>query len=142
LSLIVANQYISQLSEQVREAVFGNAGTKVVFRVGAKDAEYLTEEFAPLVEGQDMVNVPNATAYIKMLINGVNPPPFSMVTWDKSGKRDFPKYPEMKQKIINYSRDHYGRDRDVVSAEIRTRGGFDKKKDEIKAPAPPSFPKF
>lgn len=141
LNLIVANQYISQLSEQIRDAVFGNAGSKFVFRVGAKDAEYLVDEFAPAIESQDMVNLPNATAYAKMLIDGTNPDPFSMTSWDKSGAHDFPSNPQIKQNIINLSRMKYGRDREVVEAEIKLRGGMDKTKPKPEA-APPAFPKF
>ena len=141
LGLVVANQYISQLSEQIRDAVFGNAGTKFSFRVGAKDAEYLVDEFAPFLDPQDLVNQPNATAYAKVLIDGTNPNPFSVSTWDRSGAHDFPSSEETKQAIINLSRIKYGRDREVVEAEIKVRSNRKTAKPKDTKPVP-SFPKF
>ncbi len=77
LNLIIAHQFISQLTEQIREAVFGNVGSLISFRVGAKDAEYLVKQFAPVFSEMDLVNVDNFSNYIKLLIRGRNTLPFN-----------------------------------------------------------------
>jgi hypothetical protein len=79
LSLTLAHQYIDQLDEKVRFAIFGNVGTMVVFRVGASDAEVLETEFAPDFEASDFVNLPNYNVYIRLMIDGVTSKPFSAV---------------------------------------------------------------
>lgn len=80
LNLIMAHQYIEQMSEDVRAAVFGNVGTMVVFRVGAYDAEVLEKEFAPDFTAEDMVNLGFTQVYLKLMIDGVTSPPFSATT--------------------------------------------------------------
>ncbi len=77
LNLILAHQYIEQLEEGVRAAIFGNVGTIVVFRIGAADAEYLEKEFEPEFLVNDFVNLPNFQYYIKLMIDGVVSRPFS-----------------------------------------------------------------
>lgn len=84
LNIIIAHQYIGQLvtdtTTKVRDAVFGNVGTMIIFRVGAADAEFLENEFVPEFEIQDLVNLPNFNIYIKLMVNGVTSRPFSAVT--------------------------------------------------------------
>ena len=88
LSLVLANQYMAQLEEmtalgrstKVRDAVFGNVGTFIVFRVGAEDAEYLEKEFIPEVTAEDFVNLAKYNVYIKLMIDGVAARPFSAHT--------------------------------------------------------------
>jgi len=84
LNLIVGHQYISQLeqdkSTKVRDAIFGNVGTIVLFRIGAADAEYLETEFEPIFTPSDMVNLPKYNILLKLMINGVASEPFSAVT--------------------------------------------------------------
>ncbi|MGE5425717.1 MAG: CxxC-x17-CxxC domain-containing protein [Bacillota bacterium] len=77
LNLILAHQYIEQLSEKVKPAVFGNVGTMVSFRVGATDAEELAKEFAPVFTEEDLVNLPKYEMYLKLMIDGVASSPFS-----------------------------------------------------------------
>jgi len=84
LCLILAHQYINQLitdsSTSVRDAAFGNAGTMIVFRVGAQDAEYLRQEFEPEFEPQDFVMLPNFNIYLKLMVDGMTMRPFSAIT--------------------------------------------------------------
>lgn len=80
LSLNVANQFIAQLEENIRDAVFGNVGSFAAFRVGVDDAEYLEKQFSPIFTASDLVNIDNRNAYIKMLVNGKPVPPFSIET--------------------------------------------------------------
>ncbi len=78
LSLVVANQYISQLDESVRDAVFGNTGTIVSFRCSPNDADFLIKHFAPAFEARDLVNLPNFEAAVKVMLRGIPSQPFSM----------------------------------------------------------------
>ncbi len=78
LSLNIAHQYIAQIDEQIRDAVFGNVGSMAIFRVGSDDAEYLESQLKPVFEHQDIMNVENLNAYMKILANGVPQKPFSM----------------------------------------------------------------
>jgi len=80
LNLTIAHQYVEQLDEFVRPAVFGNVGTMIVFRVGATDAEFLEKEFAPQFEIEDLVNLGFAQIYLKLMINGLTSAPFSATT--------------------------------------------------------------
>ncbi|MEP7162476.1 MAG: type IV secretion system DNA-binding domain-containing protein, partial [Candidatus Moraniibacteriota bacterium] len=80
LDLILANQYITQLEEPVRDAVFGNAGTIVTFRVGAADAEFLEKEFEPIFLPNDLVNLPKYNIYLKLMIDGITGDAFSATT--------------------------------------------------------------
>src|SRR3989338_9127829 len=80
LNLVIPPQYITQREGPVRDAVSGNAGTLVVFRVGAVDAEFIEKEFAPVFMQTDLVNLDKYNAYIKLMINGITSKPFSMQT--------------------------------------------------------------
>ncbi len=77
LNLIMGHQYIEQLSDKVKAAVFGNVGTLVVFRVGATDAEELVKEFTPVFTEEDLVNLPKYNTCLKLMIDGVASDPFS-----------------------------------------------------------------
>jgi len=77
---VLAHQYIAQMEERVRDAVFGNIGTMIVFRVGADDAEFLEREFSPEISVEDMVNLPKQNIYVKLMINGLTSRPFSAET--------------------------------------------------------------
>ena len=88
LSLFLAHQYIEQLDERVRAAIFGNVGTMIAFRVGAPDAELLAKEFYPVFNQDDFVNLPRYTMYLKLMIDGTASQPFSANSikknhWDK-----------------------------------------------------------
>ncbi len=121
LNLIGANQYINQMTEQVRNAVFGNVGTLMSFRVGATDGEYLQKEYAPIFQQQDLIRLENANVYVKTLINGVATSPFSMSTFYNIDQR-YPKQEQTAELIKQLSRVRYGRDVNYVKEEIRSRG--------------------
>ena len=114
LDLILAHQYVAQMDETVRDAVFGNVGTLVVFRVGAYDAEALEVEFAPEFTAQDIVNLGFASVYLKLMINGVASRPFSALT--------LPPIPmpekSYKEEIIEFSRKTYATPKEEVEKMI------------------------
>lgn len=80
LSLNVAHQFIAQLQENIRDAVFGNVGSMAVFRVGADDAEYLAKQFEPVFTANDIMNIENRNAYLKILVHGKPVAPFNVET--------------------------------------------------------------
>ncbi len=125
LNLIIAHQYIGQLetevSTKVRDAVFGNVGTMIVFRVGADDAEFLEKEFEPEFMIQDIVNLPNFHIYVKLMVNGVTSRPFSGHTIDKFQVKTSE---ETEKAVIAMSRKLYGRSRQEVEAEVRKWSGM------------------
>lgn len=119
LNLIIAHQYIGQLvtdtSTKVRDAVFGNTGTMVMFRIGATDGEFLEKEFEPEFTIEDMVNLPNFNIYLKLMVGGITSRPFSAVTLPPFKA---PASTLEEQAIIEYSRRKYARPRTVVEGEI------------------------
>lgn len=115
LNILMAHQYITQMSEPVRDAVFGNVGTIACFRVGAYDAEYLEREYAPHFTETDLVNLDKYNAYIKLMIDGTASKPFSMTTIPTGART--PRYGEM-EKIVRISRERYGRPRELVEEKI------------------------
>ena len=125
LNLNITNQYIAQLEEKIRDAVFGNIGTLISFRIGAQDAEYMEKEFIPIFNQEDLINVDKYHAYIKLLINGVASPAFGMMTV----KNQIPANPQMTNYIRNYSRIHYGKDANLISESIDNRFYSDKKQE-------------
>jgi Type IV secretion-system coupling protein DNA-binding domain len=126
LDLILAHQYIGQLvtggsgttgvSTKVRDAVFGNAGTLVVFRVGATDAEFLENEFEPEFTIQDIVNLPNYKIYLKLMVNGISSRPFSAATLAPFKLSQTKCLTE--EEVIQISRKKYTRPRYIVEEEI------------------------
>jgi len=121
LNLIIAHQYLKQLvdnkgKESVRDAVLGNAGTLVSFRIGPEDAEILAKEFAPVFGAYDLINVEKFTAYIKLLIDNTAAKPFNMNTFPPT-----PGNKEIAAAIKELSRLKYGRSRDIVETEIMER---------------------
>jgi len=130
LALIMAHQYIKQLEKKqdtsVRDAVFGNVGTMMSFKVGADDAEYMSKEYAPVLTRADVLGIANYKAYIKLNINNTTSRPFSLETiWDtsKSNKK-------VAEIVKEYSRMKYGRKKEFVDQEIATRIGIDLNSDE------------
>jgi CxxC-x17-CxxC domain-containing protein len=114
LNLILAHQYVAQMDESVRDAVFGNVGTLITFRVGAYDAELLEKEFAPEFDVQDIVNLGFASIYLRLMIDGVASRPFSATTLMPISiqKESF------KEKIIASSREKYGTAKTEVEEDI------------------------
>ena len=130
LGLIMAHQYIGQLvgktgayeqaSTKMRDAVFGNVGTIMSFKIGAEDAEYMAKEFAPVLSEQDVIGIPNFNCYTKLNINNATSRPFSMATiWDESDRNE-----KLAALIREYSRMKYGRKREFVDQEIEDRIGI------------------
>ncbi len=125
LNLTVAHQYTAQLENKdgskVRDAVFGNVGTMIIFRVGADDADFLEKEFEPEFTAQDLVNLPNFNIYLKLMIDGVSSRPFSATTLPPI-KIDLSL--GVKEKIIESSRRLYTRSREEVEGEISKWSGM------------------
>lgn len=122
LSLIIAHQYIGQLVKgqdtSIRDAVFGNVGSMLVFKIGTLDAEYIEKEFSPVFNQFDLINIEKFTAYVKLLIENTASRPFSMGSpWPIAGNpRD-----DIAKKIMALSRLKYGQDRQIIEAGIRRR---------------------
>jgi superfamily II DNA or RNA helicase len=117
LNLALTNQYVAQLDEKIRDAVFGNVGTLISFRIGASDAEFIEKEYAPVFTSDDLINIDKYHAYIKLLIDGVASKPFSMLTIKDETGQDINKGEAIKQ----LSRLKYGRDKGLVEHEIFQR---------------------
>ncbi len=114
LNLTVANQYIAQMTDSVRDAVFGNVGTTISFRVSADDAPILVKQFEPVFEESDLIQMNNRHFVVSMIINGEKVPAFSATTLN------IPKVPtDNLDAIITSSRNLYSRPRAEVEAEIR-----------------------
>lgn len=125
LNLTVAHQYTAQLvvekNSAVRDAVFGNVGTMIVFRVGADDADFLEKEFEPEFVPQDLVNLPNYKIYLKLMIDGVTSRPFSAKTLPPMVKSGDTK---VEEEVIKSSRALYCRPRDIIEREINEWSGM------------------
>lgn len=117
LNLIVANQFTTQLSEEIRDAVFGNMGTIVSFRVGQNDVESLTKYYQPMFGGDDLLRVPNYNTIVRTLIRGVPTQPFSMATLPPLGNPN----PKLSGALKQLSAAKYGRPQAKVEAEIFER---------------------
>ncbi len=116
LCLILAHQYIKQMPEKIRNSVFGNVGSLVSFRVGAEDAEFLVKQFTPVFDQNDLINLDNFNAYVKLLINSLTSKPFNLI---------FEKPPaenrEIAETLKELSQLKYGHDRQLVEQEISKR---------------------
>ena len=121
LGLCVANQFIGQVEEEVKNAVFGNVGTIVAFRVGVTDANYLQHEFTPTFGEDDLLNVERFHAYVKTIVNNEPVPPFSMDLTKDLAKVKAMESPRVSEIIKEMSRLKYGRDLKLVEAEIARR---------------------
>ncbi len=119
LSLILGHQYIAQLDETVRDAVFGNAGTLVSFRVGADDAEMLEKEFSPTFLMDDFVNLNKYQIYVKLMIDGIAGHPFSAETLPPPE----PLEASLRPEIIRWSRERYGTPVALVEKHIAEWSG-------------------
>ena len=121
LGLCVANQFIGQVEEEVKNAVFGNVGTIVAYRVGVSDAGYLAHEFTPVFGEDDLLNVERYHAYVKTIVNNEPVPPFSLDTTKDLSKIKAMESPRIAEIIKEMSRLKYGRDEKLVEAEIARR---------------------
>lgn len=114
LALVVAHQYIKQMDEKVADAVFGNVGTQIMFRVGAPDAEVLEKEYAPVFTAEDMVSLGFTQIYLKLMIDGVASHPFSAVTMGPIA----PPKKSLREEVLKSSREIYGHPRADVEKSI------------------------
>ncbi len=115
LSLTVAHQYISQLEEKIRDAVFGNVGSMAIYRISSEDANYVEPKFKPTFNASDIMKLDNFNSYVKMLVGGVPVKPFSMTShWSLTPKGNA----EIVDKIKELSYLKYGRLREEVEEEI------------------------
>lgn len=125
LCLNIAHQFIGQLVKnndtRIRDSIFGNVGTIVAYRVGVDDAELFAKQFSPVFSEYDVMNIPRYETYVKLLVNNQNPPAFSM----KSITREPAAHPEIAESLIELSRLKYGKDRDIIEAEVRERSDVD-----------------
>ncbi len=116
LSLNIAHQYISQLEDNIKNAVFGNVGSMAVFRVGTEDATFLEPKFKPIFTAQDITKLDNYNAYMNMLVNGQPTKPFNLKTMaPEQGNM------EVVDTLKELSYIKFGRDREEVEAEIMAR---------------------
>lgn len=121
LNLILANQYVEQIIETVRNAIFGNVGTIISFRVGAMDAEFLEKEFAPVFVQNDIVNLPKYNIYLKLMIDGIAGDAFSAKVLPPIYIGDTE---ENEQKIIAVSRERYASSKEEVEEKISRWAGI------------------
>lgn len=121
LSLILANQYVTQIDEKVRDAIFGNAGTIMSFRVGATDAEFLEKEFDPVFLMNDIVNLPKYHIYLKLMIDGIAGDAFSAVSLPPIR---LDQTEANADKVIQVSRERYASDKEEVEDKIRRWSGM------------------
>lgn len=122
LNLTVANQFVGQLPDNIKDAIFGNVGTMTIFRVGTDDAEYLEKYFKPTFAQNDLMNNKVGRAYMKLLVHGQPSPAFAMTT-DWPMIRNMPRDFDRGEDIKKASRKKYGRNRFIVEQEIRDRSG-------------------
>lgn len=119
LNLTVGNQFISQMDDEIKNAVFGNVGSICSFRVGISDASFLVNQFKPEFNEHDLLNLPIGHTYLKTMVNGIPQPPFSLnVTADEIKK---PGNKELAAMIKKLSGLKYGRPREIVESEIGKR---------------------
>ncbi len=140
LNLTIAHQYIEQMPEEVRAAVFGNVGTMITFRVGSYDADVLEKEFLPAFSAEDIVNLDKYQLYLKLMIDGVGSRPFSAVALPPIKKAEH----SFKEQILENSRNVFAKKREDVEKEIMEwhETSFAEKKNPVIpptfTPAPPS----
>ncbi len=133
LNLVVAHQFIAQLTDDIKEAVFGNVGTMCAFRVGPDDAEYLETQFQPSFTKADLINLPIGNCYTKLLVNGQPTVPFSMmVDWNMINQTK--KEAGTAQTIRELSRNKYGIPVAEIEQFVNKRAGF--LEEEQEAPRP------
>jgi len=132
LNLIVANQFTTQLTDEIRDAVFGNMGTIVAFRIGQNDVEALGRYFQPTFDGDDILRVPNYNTIIRTLVGGVPTQPFSMATLPPLGDPN----PKLAAALKQLSAAKYGHPKDAVEKDIFARMAT--KADPMPATPPPA----
>jgi hypothetical protein len=117
LSLVLANQFMTQLTDKIREAIIGNVGTVISGRIGTTDAELMAKKFTPVFDAEDLTKLPNFEAVASVMINNVPSSPFSMSLIPPLGQPN----PQLSQALKRLSAAKYGRPRSAVEKEIFTR---------------------
>jgi DNA-directed RNA polymerase subunit RPC12/RpoP len=120
LCLTMAHQYIAQLTDEVREAVFGNVGTIMTYRVGSVDAQFMETEFAPRFTPEDLINIPKFNIYLKLLIDGVTSHPFSAAALPPIGHPT-----HSSDTVIKVSRERYAKPRAEIEDKIMKWTGME-----------------
>ena len=115
LNLVLAHQYVKQLPDQIRDAVFGNVGTMISFRVGVDDAHFLAKEFEPTFSINDLINLPNYNICIKLMIDGITSAPFSGVTLPLPSVLS-----SLKEEIVQCSRSQYAKTLSHIENNMRS----------------------
>lgn len=118
LTLTVAHQFIAQLSDKIRDSVFGNVGNQLAMRVGPTDAEFLVKQFEPTFSAADLINIDNLNAYAKVMVNGETSTPFNLEVGKQSWEKGDPNY---TSKLKEYARIKFGMPRHQVEADITKR---------------------
>jgi hypothetical protein len=121
LALTVANQFIGQMEEEVKNAVFGNVGTLISFRVGVSDAGYLQHEYQPTFNETDLINVEKYNAYVKTIVSNEPQIPFSLDLKKDMTQVTGQQNAEAGQMIKRLSALKYGKDANIIEAEMTTR---------------------
>jgi hypothetical protein len=116
LNMIMAHQFIAQLTDKIKAAVFGNAGTLILFRVGVEDAEFIKPQLAPIFSARDLINLDNHNCYVKLMVHGQTSRPFNMKTYSPTAGNA-----ETIKVVKNLSRMTYGKERELVEGEIMAR---------------------
>lgn len=129
LNLVMANQYIAQMPDEVRDAVFGNVGSLLTFQVGYEDAEFFSGQYSEEVLPNDLVSLPKYNAYMKLLVDGMPTRTFSLGTLPPP---EFEKDIARREKVIRLSRERYCTAREIVEDKIRR---WSKKEDDEKLEA-------
>jgi hypothetical protein len=132
LSLVVANQFMTQLTDQIREAVIGNVGTVLALRVGVTDAEQIVKKFAPVFDVQDLVHLPNFQAIAQVMTDNVPSAPFSMSLIPRLGTPN----QQLGSALKKLSSAKHGRPKAVVEKEIFERLSTDGKLEDNPAMSP------
>lgn len=120
LALILAHQYIEQLDEEVRDAIFGNVGTIITFRVGSPDALYMEKEFSPVFIPEDLASLPKFGIYLKLMVDGVSTEPFSALTLPPIAQRT-----NSAEKVIAVSRERYSTTRSDIQEKVLKWSGME-----------------
>ena len=116
LNLTIAHQFIGQLEEEIKKAVFGNVGSMAIFRVGAEDAEFLEKQLLPVFGKQDLINIDNFNAYVKLLANNQTTKPFNIAILQASKGNE-----EKARALKEMSALKYGRPREEIEEEIKRK---------------------
>lgn len=120
LALILAHQYIEQLDETVRDAIFGNIGTIITFRIGSPDALYMEKEFSPVFIPEDLASLPKYGIYLKLMVDGVSTEPFSAMTLPPIAQRT-----GSAEKVIAVSRERHATTRSDIQEKVLKWSGME-----------------